>query len=621
MNALEEFYLKLDNSDWDAKQEGEISVQLLNVSETLLKEGLLDVQHFAEVDRQVFPFNSSSERKRSYKPIGSNSQKDLDHLYQRFRETKNVYAKTEYGLLFYYSKKEHENEFVEELLNALFTLLKSYIDKIRPKEDYHSYVISYIRPLLANILGITHAHNNQRKQKIDEFYKSLIGYLFETQQSWDIKHHSVIVILMIFTDFFVEYFNDFKSYLDFKKIIDKNWQTAKYLSEKDAKEPLYIIDPTMQLCKKFGIDDKPWKNFKAQQYEEISSVLLARNNNMVAMSYIEKSLKLYKELKDHINTNRLEQQYQQLRSETQLNDVVFDFPIEESKRIDQLIKNEIQNLDEEDIIKTLLSTTPMFLLPLTKIREENKSSLQSSSLFNIFHTVIYDKFGNVIDQLKLIEKNEEKNDKIRAERNDKIREVFSLNQAYRLHMQIALQTITHFFIEAFYADKISSKSIIDYLKKTWIGQDSVRKIYGKEITVSHLKLVESGINAFFKELNQSKNDPQYLPDLICVTDSLTLKGEYLLRQICGFWNIKTFQPKKEGIVMERLLDEILKDLEKILPEDDHFFIKYILTSKAGYNLRNEIAHGLMDNIEYSIGYPILAIIIILKLSKPDFAQL
>jgi hypothetical protein len=43
-----------------------------------------------------------------------------------------------------------------------------------------------------------------------------------------------------------------------------------------------------------------------------------------------------------------------------------------------------------------------------------------------------------------------------------------------------------------------------------------------------------------------------------------------------------------------------------------------LTEKAGYNLRNKVAHGLMDNVEYGLEYPILAIIIILKLSNYQF---
>ena len=46
----------------------------------------------------------------------------------------------------------------------------------------------------------------------------------------------------------------------------------------------------------------------------------------------------------------------------------------------------------------------------------------------------------------------------------------------------------------------------------------------------------------------------------------------------------------------------------------------MLIAKPGYNLRNKIAHGLMDNIEYGLNHPILALIIILKLSNYEFVK-
>ena len=111
---------------------------------------------------------------------------------------------------------------------------------------------------------------------------------------------------------------------------------------------------------------------------------------------------------------------------------------------------------------------------------------------------------------------------------------------------------------------------------------------------------------------------------MCATDSLVLKAEYFLRKFCEFLNIPTFKPKDKGvdIKMERTLDDILSDneIKNALTPDDYFFIKFILIEKAGQNLRNRIAHGLMDNVEYGLEYPILAIIIILKLSNYQFTN-
>ena len=44
------------------------------------------------------------------------------------------------------------------------------------------------------------------------------------------------------------------------------------------------------------------------------------------------------------------------------------------------------------------------------------------------------------------------------------------------------------------------------------------------------------------------------------------------------------------------------------------FIQYVLTEKAGQNLRHKVAHGLLDIDEYPLHYALLCIVIILKLS-------
>jgi len=111
-----------------------------------------------------------------------------------------------------------------------------------------------------------------------------------------------------------------------------------------------------------------------------------------------------------------------------------------------------------------------------------------------------------------------------------------------------------------------------------------------------------------------------VPNFIAATDSLVLKSEYLLREICTFLGIHTFKPnvRKPGIIMEKTLDDLLIDLKGKISEDDHFFIKFVLSDKVGYNLRNKLAHGLMDNIDYQLEHVLLAIIIILKLSNYQF---
>ena len=57
MNALEQFYIDLDQSGWDVKQESDINQTHQKVNETLVEAKLFDVQRLAEIDRQAFHFS------------------------------------------------------------------------------------------------------------------------------------------------------------------------------------------------------------------------------------------------------------------------------------------------------------------------------------------------------------------------------------------------------------------------------------------------------------------------------------------------------------------------------------------------------------------------------------
>jgi hypothetical protein len=55
-------------------------------------------------------------------------------------------------------------------------------------------------------------------------------------------------------------------------------------------------------------------------------------------------------------------------------------------------------------------------------------------------------------------------------------------------------------------------------------------------------------------------------------------------------------------------------------EEDRIMIKFVLSEKAGLNLRNEVAHGLMDINEYNLGLVVILFSLIMKLSKHKFIE-
>jgi hypothetical protein len=617
MNALEQFYFDLDKSDWDVKQESYINQALQKVNEKLFEAKLYDVQRQAEIDRQAFHFTKSPEKRLSFRAAGTRKmedgseipfewpdikefrEEDFDYLYKRFRICKNLYARTEYGLILFYSKNKKDNEFVLDLIDALFKLFKVYIEKAKLKDDTNHYII-YSSNVLANALFI--ANNRKDVKKIGDIFKALIKYSFNVHQTWDISHHSTLRAIIDLTGFAVQYFNDFKQTIDIIKYFDKNWEAAKALSSGYVWGAIYIADISIKLSRKLGNEVRDWLFFKAIQYEKLS---IERKGDLASVSFVEKAMTIYKTLKDEKNLIRLQKKYQELRTEFHLGEVRQEMPQDETQRIVELIKQEIREKSEEEIVKTLL-LTPM-IRPLEDIKKWSEDSFKEVMIQNMLPVSIQDKFGNTIAQYT----------------TDEERKRFSLLRTYEFHMQIASQTILQYFIEAFRAEKISSNGILNLLSQTWMGEDVVRRSNGRDTNFSYIKLIESGINSFFDELNKWKANASYYPNFVSATDSLVLKAEYFLREFCYFLGFATFKqnPRQQGIIMEKSLDNLLEDLEGKISDDDHFFIKFILTEKAGYNLRNRVAHGLMDNVDYGLEYPILSIIIILKLSNYQFSNI
>ena len=78
--------------------------------------------------------------------------------------------------------------------------------------------------------------------------------------------------------------------------------------------------------------------------------------------------------------------------------------------------------------------------------------------------------------------------------------------------------------------------------------------------------------------------------------------------------------------MIELFDDIIADL-KGTPERPSGFVKdhltmfkYVMSEKIGWNLRNEVAHSLLQIEDYSLDKVVVLFCLILKLSKYIFKE-
>jgi hypothetical protein len=61
------------------------------------------------------------------------------------------------------------------------------------------------------------------------------------------------------------------------------------------------------------------------------------------------------------------------------------------------------------------------------------------------------------------------------------------------------------------------------------------------------------------------------------------------------------------------------EVKGILSADDLIFLQFLFVDKAGWNLRNKVAHTLMREVqEYGLGQMLLLLLAILRLAKNEY---
>ncbi len=264
----------------------------------------------------------------------------------------------------------------------------------------------------------------------------------------------------------------------------------------------------------------------------------------------------------------------------------------------------IAGFSSEDILKFLIMEPS--LLPKYADIEKLACEISKGHLASVIPHTVIDERGHV-----------EQHFSTEAELK-----LFQTLQQYDLALQAQyMQFINIIIIEAVKANKLNFSSVIQFFKKyAWFGKTLSRKNQNQDIPYNWLNLLAPALREYFAQLNyllESGNRPNF----VLALDSLSLKIEGLLRDLCNFAGVTTFTQKmdyKERVIYhEKDLTALLHDekLGKLMSADDLFLLKFVLVEKAGYNLRHRTAHSLLFFEEYSMFYMNLLFMILLKISK------
>lgn len=636
MDTLQEFYHRIDSCDFNYKSDLNLNNILQELHGKLYSEGKVDEANLCELERQIFSINKSFNYTKdddkgtvnglSYMFAGTETledgtiqpvywpdvrkliKEDYEYCEKRYKDCKNLYARIEYGLMVYFGQQtdfSKRNDFKKQLYNELLTLAKEYYSKTISGGEKNHYVLDFNRILeMAFIIA--------EKAKLSDEIKEIVEYVFNTHQNWDVSANGTLRILLDLSCLMSDHFKTFKDKIDFNKIIEKNIKGAKELEKTYLWGAIYAIEKNIIIEQQLNLPQDNSLRYKAEIYEKMVSADEEKNNALVAVRFAETALRIYQSLKDQTKIDELNAKYAELRGQIELSAHKQEMPIEYTRSISESIQKTVTDSDERGILAHFIFTP--WYSSIVEIQKSADTISKQSFLSAFAATSILDKFGNTIDTFNTEEEIKEHN----------------FWQAFGFSFQLGTQTMHQFFIEAYKAGKLNYQSTIEYLESTWFNEPISRNYHSTRVEIKPLDTLKPGLKRLFDELYLFFADNTRSFDNVTITDSLTLKIESILRNICEIINIPTFKTRQKGsekLVMEKLIDDLLVDLKNStenptnFDENDRIFIKYVLTEKSGLNLRNKVAHGLMDIEDYSFSNILLVFCIILKLSKYKFTPI
>ena len=638
MDALERYLKKIDESTYDYKDVHIIDSELQEVEKQLTQDGYPDIVATAELERQVFSVRKSFDTKLDHEngtmnglswkfsgtqtledgsiapaywpDVFSYTQQAFEYFEKRYQECSNLFAKTEYGLMVYFGEKtsySKHNDFKKQLCKELFSLSKQYYANINSGEE-GNFNCLYFFDSLRLAFGIA------EKANLNPELSDIIEYVFETHQNWDIEKKDTLRILLDLSGLMSEFYGKFKNRIDFQAVLDKNIRGAKVLEKNNIWGAMYTVDLNISIEQKRNKSASELLVYKAELYKKLASDA-EKNSNMACVNFIDQALRIYQQLNDSVNVKRMEKKYSDLRGKFPLSEIRQDFPKEYVDDLMQRVRKTVANNDEKDILKYFIITPWYNTIQNTK--DQSIEFSKKEVLMSMLSTTVMDKFGNMVEKF----------------RTDEEKAEFNFWHSYSFNYQHGTQVMQSFFMEAYKAGKLNYNNVLSYLESTWYNEVIPRKYYGDTINVKPIDTLKPGLKRLFEELDKSFEDNQNRFDFVTITDSLTLKVEGILRYFCEKLGIATFKTRgkdPDKLVMEKLLDDLLADIahkplhkpdqDTNFDEEDRIFIKYVMSEKVGLNLRNKVAHGLMDVFEYSFEHIVVLFCIIMKLSKYKFVE-
>ena len=352
-----------------------------------------------------------------------------------------------------------------------------------------------------------------------------------------------------------------------------------------------------------------WNKSIAESYEGLMNE--RDDSDLAAIHFCQNAIEYYRKIKDEKKIGELEEKYAQVKSKPQYQQFSQEIDLTEHKKSCEEIAEKLCAEEAENIISILIADKD--LLPTFSGMKERAHKTSEEAIFtHILPVSITDQYGHTSEHFT----------------TDDEKEYYRILEQYDWEMKLSKRIlINEIFIRAVKDRKLNLHSVMEFFyKRSWYGKKIIKTIPNGEIEYNWLSLIAPSMNEYFNQMQTHFSEPAYSPNFVLAMDSLSLKIEGLVRDICTFSGITTFFQTKDkhdqNIVREKDINWLLREepIKTLFDEDDLLFFKFVLIEKAGINLRHKIAHCLMGYAEYNMSYMHLLILVLFRLGKYDFVK-
>ena len=530
--------------------------------------------------------------------IKSFDDKTYDYLESRLEKSINPVTRERYANILWNSPRKH-TKYAAIAVDAYLQLIPMYeaSDKASPNEHLGLDVLNTMK----NVYFVS-KQANYKVAEIRALLKKLV-HDFNPASSSSFALRFQLITLMLKEKFSKE---------DIQDVPKICWDLFNSLAKAgNLHGGIDLLELGEKAESRIGSETHNWRREVALTYETLMAQA-EKEDNSASVTFAQRALENFKLAKDDAKVAELEAKFSQLKISIKLAEFSTEIDLADHIKRCQSIAEKISGEPPNEIVKILMLDKN--LLPKYDELEKLAGETAKVAVFqHLVPTEIIDQSGNVAQHFT--DEDEKKH--------------FELLQEFTFELQLdKFHLINEIFIACIRAEKLSTEAVLSYLQaNSWFGKTIQRQApNGKTVEYNWINLLAPSIHEFFLQFNYALVKSTLKPNLVLPIDSLTLKLEGLLRDLCRFSGMTTFYMTKDSkgrsISREKDVHALLyeENVAELFDKDDLLFFKFLLVEKAGLNLRHRIAHSLMMFQEYDLSQMYLLLLALLRLGKYDFVK-